>query len=320
VLFVDGFAGPGRYVGGEPGSPLVALQCVTEHHHDLSSKELLFLFIEENSARHQHLEQAVAELALPTNVKAHTHCGSFAETTESILDRLGTNDMAPAFIMIDPFGVKGVPLETIGRLAAYRKTELLISLMYESMNRFLTTKEFDPHLDQMFGGEAWRGAIPLQGHERHQFLVDLYASGLKNIGMEHTRTFEMRDDGNRTEYDLVFATHSIEGIKAMKDAMWKMDPSGSYAFSDATQRDQLTLFAAEPDFGQLTVMVRQQFTGQRVSVEKVEEFVVLETPFRETHYKRQVLVPMEKNGQLRVVAPSGRRNGTFPAGTVIQFQ
>jgi hypothetical protein len=26
VVFIDGFAGPGRYSGGEPGSPVIALQ------------------------------------------------------------------------------------------------------------------------------------------------------------------------------------------------------------------------------------------------------------------------------------------------------
>ena len=33
---------------------------------------------------------------------------------------------------------------------------------------------------------------------------------------------------------LVFATHNIEGLKAIKEAMWMVDPSGDYVFSDAT--------------------------------------------------------------------------------------
>jgi three-Cys-motif partner protein len=31
IVFVDGFAGPGRYSGGEPGSPLIALHTLLEH-------------------------------------------------------------------------------------------------------------------------------------------------------------------------------------------------------------------------------------------------------------------------------------------------
>ena len=36
ALFVDGFAGPGEYTGGEPGSPAIALKALADHaHHDL---------------------------------------------------------------------------------------------------------------------------------------------------------------------------------------------------------------------------------------------------------------------------------------------
>ena len=31
ILFIDGFAGPGEYEGGEEGSPLVAMRVLAEH-------------------------------------------------------------------------------------------------------------------------------------------------------------------------------------------------------------------------------------------------------------------------------------------------
>lgn len=37
ILFVDGFAGPGKYKGGEPGSPLVAMRVLADHSPDLGS-------------------------------------------------------------------------------------------------------------------------------------------------------------------------------------------------------------------------------------------------------------------------------------------
>jgi len=232
VVFIDGFAGPGHYTGGEPGSPVVAVKTVLEHTHDLSGKELVFLFVEEDGDRYRHLVQEIEKLSIPPNIKIQSAQGTFVEMTNQILEQLGEDDMAPAFIMVDPFGVKGLPLSTLKRFGAYRRTEFLVSFMYESMNRFITTPEFAPHLNDMFGTDDWRTAIGLSGDGRHQLLTDLYSSRLRSIGMAYTRTFVMRDEGNRIEYDLFFATHSIDGIKAMKDAMWKIDPSGFYAFSD----------------------------------------------------------------------------------------
>lgn len=319
VVFVDGFAGPGRYTGGEPGSPIVAVETVTGHTRDLSKKELVFLFIEEDEARHQHLVQEIEELSPPANLKIYNAHGTFTETMSTVLERLGPKRMAPAFIMIDPFGVKGLPFDTVRQLAAYPKSELLVSFMYESMNRFLTTPEFAVHLDEMFDTQEWRQAAELKGAARHRFLVDLYSSRLKATGLKYTRTFEMRDEGDRIEYDLVFASHSIEGLKAMKDAMWKIDPTGSFAFSDATNRDQLTMFASEPDFGQLKDQILQRHAGCTTSVDDLENFVVVETAFRETHYKKQILMPMEREGKLQVLSSGRQKKYSYPSGSVLRF-
>ena len=46
VVFVDGFAGPGQYRGGEDGSPVIALTAALELKRPLKS-EIVFHFIEE---------------------------------------------------------------------------------------------------------------------------------------------------------------------------------------------------------------------------------------------------------------------------------
>jgi hypothetical protein len=59
-----------------------------------------------------------------------------------------------------------------------------------------------------------------------------------------------------------------------------------------------------------------------VSIDVLEEFIITETPFRETHLRRAVLVPMEKANppEIEVVrAPVGRRRSFFPPGTVLRF-
>ena len=131
----------------------------------------------------------------------------------------------------------------------------------------------------------------------------------------------MRDSGNRREYWLIFATHHIEGVKAIKAAMWNVDQSGGFEFSDATDPKQGTFFGHEPDYDQLKRLIRERFEGAGPArVETIEEFVVLETAFRETHYKRQILGSMERAGELEVTASPRRRGGAYPNGTVIVFR
>ena len=45
-VYIDGFAGPGWLIGGEPGSPIVALKPAISHKDALKG-ELVFMFIEE---------------------------------------------------------------------------------------------------------------------------------------------------------------------------------------------------------------------------------------------------------------------------------
>src|SRR5437667_12900872 len=60
ILFIDGFAGPGEYEGGEPGSPLIALQSLRDHSsRHLVSAEVRFLFIEKDPPRAEHLRGLV---------------------------------------------------------------------------------------------------------------------------------------------------------------------------------------------------------------------------------------------------------------------
>jgi hypothetical protein len=143
-------------------------------------------------------------------------------------------------------------------------------------------------------------------------------SQLREAGLEYVLPFEMIDEGNRTEYFLIFATHSLHGLKAMKAAMWSADPSGTYKFSDASMTGQLTLLELEADYDQLRKLVIARFAGKEVSVSRLEEFVLVDTLFRETHYKKQILKPMEKSGELEVMTPR-KKKYTYPLGTVIRF-
>ena len=69
----------------------------------------------------------------------------------------------------------------------------------------------------------------------------------------------------------------------------------------------------EPNFGELQRRIVERFVGSEATVDEIEEFVLADTPFRETHYKRQVLAKLEGSGEIEVVAsPSNRRRNSFP--------
>ena len=119
LVFIDGFAGPGSYVDGEPGSPVIALKTLIEHaaFENMSSTEFVFVFLEAEEDRHQHLAKSLEEYASsiggwPPNVRVTHRCVSFADGAEEILSSLEASGakLAPALVFIDPFGVSGLSL------------------------------------------------------------------------------------------------------------------------------------------------------------------------------------------------------------------
>jgi len=83
VLYIDGFAGPGEYIGGKCGSPIIAIKAVLEHKANIKS-EIIMNFIEADKRRCEYLKQKVNSLKIPSNIKTACICAKFDETLTEI--------------------------------------------------------------------------------------------------------------------------------------------------------------------------------------------------------------------------------------------
>ncbi len=318
VLYIDGFAGPGKYSGGEPGSPVIALRTALEYREHIDS-DVYFYFVEKDLRRAEVLEKVVAEIERPSNFRVKVVGGmAFAEAFEDLRRRYhrfrGT--LPPTFAFIDPFGWSGVPFSVVREIMSYRSCEVMVTFMYEEINRFIGHPDQEANFDRFFGTKGWRKGINTRNsRERNRFLHDLYMKQLRErAGAAHVRSFEMRNEHDVTDYFLFHATNSIRGLQKMKEAMWKVDESGGFTFSDATDPNQLVLFEKKPRFDVLRRQILERFAGRTVTVGEIEHFVLTETAFRETHYKRWVLRDLECSEPQRLVvvdAPPKRRRGTY---------
>lgn len=323
-IVVDGFAGPGIYSGGEPGSPIVALRTALNHTQDLSRSRLDFIFIEERADRHASLEAQVAALGpLPPNFHVQIRRGKFAQQFEGALAEAGAQTNTPMFVMLDPMGPSGMPMRLVADLARRRYVDLLVSFMYGSMGRWLEERNYSEPMTDLFGDDGWRHAIELQGEGRRVFLHDGYRERLRVKGFSKVGSFEMLDQGNSTEYYLMFGAHDIKALQVIKAAMWKVDPDGGRQFADR-EHDRLELqpllLPQEPNGDDLRRRVLSEFRGLSKLVEEVEEFVLESTNFRETHVRTYALKPLEKAGLISVKTDGKRRAGSYPSGSLIIFK
>ena len=316
ILYIDGFAGPGRYSQGEDGSPIIALK--TAMNQPIITSKVGFLFVEEHAERASVLVAAVNELSLPSNFTVKIFPGkTFEQAMEELLRIAGAKNkpLPPTFAFIDPFGWSGVPFSMVRRVLSYLSCEVLVTFMYEEINRFIGHPNQEENFDSFFGTDAWREIISIPvPRERNRQLHDLYMNQLRDSAQaKYVRSFEMRNDKDVTDYYLFYATNNVLGLKKMKEAMWKIDSSGDFRFSDATDPRQSVFLIDEPQLASLQEQIIERFAGKERSIHQIEEFVVTETAFRETHYKK-LLKSMEyanPPGFELVNPPLGRRRGTY---------
>lgn len=322
ILFIDGFAGPGKYLGGEDGSPIIALRAFHEHPARARMRaEVVFLFIEQDQARADHLRRLIEGAFPPApRTRIHVECADFEPTLRSVVEQVeGEGDrLAPSFVMVDPFGVKGFSMELLGRILGHPRSELYVTFMWDAIERFLGAPEFADHLTAIYGVDSWMEALALTDTpSRKRFLFDLYKSRLREAGATDVLHFELYRGGNLV-YAIFFATQHRLGANRMKQAIWRVAPFGDFTFR-GLGRDQLSLELAVTD----TMPFRQHlrdFAGDRwTTIEDLEDFAMSDaTPFHSSHLKQKTLVPMEREGLIEVRRPEGRRG--FVEGTVIRFR
>ena len=338
LLYVDGFAGPGEYKGGEDGSPIIALKVARDHalKHKLtrSGMDLVFFFIEKDEERYQNLERKIAELKpqLPNAFRIEKYCASFEEVFGDVLIKIEEPNarLAPSFVFIDPFGPTGFPMSLISRLAQQRRSEVLITFNYQSLNEwFLQDSRKHNYLDELYGSNVWRQALQIADpDQKESYLMEAYHKALESLGWKG-RPFRMVNKQNQTQYYLFFATSHWEGMLAMKRAMWNAAPTGDFQYFDLIDPQQQRLFDKElydEEYSKdLAGQIYRSHRGQSVSKQMLMQNNLAWHPICIERHLTSALKLLEYEAKspriIEVERPGGkkRRKGTYPDDCIITF-
>jgi three-Cys-motif partner protein len=324
LLFIDGFAGPGEYTGGELGSPLIALRVFSELTRRPRAR-VTYLFVEADRLRADHLQTRVSDYldSVGANYDVRIRPGTFEEVVGgglSVLEADGRG-LPPSFAMIDPFGVDGFPMSLVQRILAHQSSEVYISFMYESMNRFHSHPNFEAALNALFGGSGWQPLFALpDSDERHRAVCSYYADQLRGAGAKYVLRFDLRED-RRLRYTIFFATGNLLGCDRMKSAIWSAMPGGDFVWR-GVHAHQMSFESLFQDSAPLQAALRESFSDRGwVPFREVNEFVQSDSvPYPSTRLPRDGLRPLEDAGHLDVsVGGRSRRRHTYPDDCELEF-
>lgn len=192
LVYIDGFAGPGRYTNTDKSSPVVALRAaqaaVRRSGVAGHTVEYSFLFVEKKADFAKNLREVVESQALPAQFKWSVEQGAFDEKVGGLLANLKAagKNLAPTFAFIDPFGATGLPFKVVSEILSYKSCEVLLNLDSDGISRLVAAQasaQNQAHLDVLFGDESWRveldPKLPMQKLSAQ--VLALYKNRLKTV-------------------------------------------------------------------------------------------------------------------------------------------
>jgi three-Cys-motif partner protein len=274
MVVLDGYAGRGRYRGGEPGSAELILQVIKNFR---DSRQVLAYFVEKEPKDYAALEVVVDEYARQ-GLRAKALQGAVEDHLDTVIAAAAGY---PLFLFLDPCGAV-VPFDRLATVLSGKRclkrpqTEVLLNfsagLSRRAAGALKAGRLDDPIIAKMditCGGQWWRD-MALQALRRSTTgnfeqvataIAEEYAQRLARAGSMMAVTVPVGRRINRQPiFHLVFMTRSEYGLWVFADALARARQEWLHAVGDAVGDDGPPLITAADYMNQQIDAEREQAT------------------------------------------------------------
>ncbi|MCI2110852.1 MAG: three-Cys-motif partner protein TcmP [Bacilli bacterium] len=308
LFYVDCFAGKGKFDDGNPGSPLIAMECLNKAK-SLSKRSYITttnVFIES-----EYYDDLKENLADGNYSRCAVIAGKFEDNIEKILKESENHNL---FVYFDPYGIKALNMKTFLAMGNRKNSnrcsaELLINfnsfglyrncckvLDYTEKETELTgLEEYDPTnvgtkegINAIFGTDRWEGIIEARkaneftSFEAEKRLTDLFCNQLRGKYGEFKYVLSMpirATNDTQPKYRMIHATNHEEGCIIMAENMF-----------NRSQESQ-----DERNHGQ-TCLFERGVEDDPVNMEQIEKQLLEMIPYESTHFNNILIDFYQKYG------------------------
>lgn len=303
ILYMDLYAGPGKYDDGTPSTPLLVLKQIIDNP-ELHDKVVTF-FSDKDKGAIEKLKGAVAKLPGIEQLKFPPVIQS-GQVTKQISDDLTRLSLVPTFMFLDPFGYKGISADLIGSALSNPGSECVFFFNYNRVAPGLVNDKVRGHVDALFGAprvEQLKNLVSTLGVAGSEAAtMQALRESMKECGGAYIQPFRFRKNGRTTHYLIFVGAHAL-GHKIMKDVMGSFS---THAYQDVPSfeyvqgRDPgIELFTPTP-IDDLKAELLTVFSGESLTVQQVFDKHNLGTNYVMRNYKEAIKQLM--------------REGTIPEG------
>lgn len=345
LVYVDCFAGKGKFEDGKPGSPIIALDIIEQCKQTttMESINIESTFIDLNHAKE-----------LQENLKGYKDIniisGKYEDQIKNVLKgKEGSN----VFLYIDPYGIKALHYTFFEDFAnkGFNSLELLINmnsfgfireacralgtsfdddsifedLIEYDLSEFTTSEKSIDSLNEIAGGDYWQTIIQemimgeIDGYQAEAMFSEQYCQRLMR-SFPYVLNMPMRiKKGQRPKYRLIHATKHQDGCLLMVDnicnrweALQEIQYGGQMQFFVEDFDNQIV---DEKDIEEKVRSFCLQYDGWVHLNELLANFFVKYGPICSTGDVKNILKEYEKKNRIDVL----RNPKTTPTGRTSTF-
>lgn len=329
ILYVDLFAGPGRYKDGTLSTPLLVLK---EAIADPDMRSMLVtLFNDKDATTAGTLQRAIDTLPGIEKLKHKPQV-----TNEAVGDRIAKMfeavRLVPTFFFVDPWGYKGLSLGLINSVLQNWGCDCIFFFNYNRVNMGLNNAAVREHMEALFGRDRAdrlrTDAAGLDPSDRETLIVERLSEALKEMGAAYVLPFTFKNDsGTRTNHHLIFATKHFKGYEIMKGIMAKESSEhhqgvASFEYSPASERFPILAGLSRP-LDELGGRLLRDFAGETLTMNEVYLRHSVDTPYIPSNYKR-ALAALEADKRIQAQPAASERRKmrgevTFGDSVLVRF-
>ncbi len=293
ITYAEGFAGPGVYRDGSPGSPVIALRTLVENpkiRTKVKKGGVRFVFIDRDERCINMLPGELAKAAQPVPLGELAQHGVYVAIEkgdcEPHLERVLTREKAwdrPILAVLDTWG-GAISFALVQRIAANPSSEVIITMQPRYFSRFAAVSDIT-HGDKVFGGTEWRAVAQQPSEAKERWLLQRYRRTIQAAGFPFVLDFELVDTRGQSLF-LVFGTTHTKGLTKMKEAMWEVDDIAGIGYRDPRDPSQEMLtIELEPHTAPLKRLILDHLStlpGNRSPIHELRKFALYNTVFKES--------------------------------------
>jgi three-Cys-motif partner protein len=329
IVYLDLFAGPGRYDDGTKSTPLLILEKAIANQK--LRERLVTIFNDRERNNTKSLQMAIENL--PGVEKLRFKPQVFSEEIGSeIVKIFAQRKLFPTFFFVDPWGYKGLSLGLIDSVLKDWGCDCVFFFNYNRINMGLQNAFVKEHMDALFGekraDELRRQLAGLQPHEREPMIIEALCQAIKATGKPYVLPFRFKSEsGARTSHHLIFVSKDFRGYEIMKDVMWRESSTqtqgvASFEYNPTSELSkdlQPLLFQLSQPLDDLGETLLHSFAGGMLTMAEVYEQHNIDTPYVKKNYK-EVLIKLEAAAKIVADPPAAkRRKGTMGDGVKVTF-